>query len=330
MFTFEFDENQTMIRQLAQRVAVDQCLPHAGSWSEQSHAPRGLFQTLGASGLLSMTLPESFGGLAMDHTSVALALEALAGADAGAALVVLHHNVRACRALEALGAQATQWLERVAEGEVLLSFGHLRGGAASWVVGAHQADAHVLLQTKPDHVVVRLFLDEDVEREDLDVMGLRSAGVGRVRPTAPAKLEGTIPTDEWAQSAPDVHLGLAAIGLGLGQASFHEGTQYAIERKQFGKRLADFQVTQFKLARMATDLEACRMLLMSAAQAGTHGSERHARLAQLAAQRALSCAMHTSDEALQLHGGYGYTEEYTVERLYRDARALSPLLQDMP
>lgn len=330
MFTFEFDENQLMIRQLAQRVAADQCHPHASSWSEQGHAPRGLFQTLGASGLLSMTIPEDLGGLAMDPTSVALALEALAGADAGSALVVLFHNARACRALEALGEVAHPWLERVAEGELVLSFGHMRQDEAAYVIGAHQADAHVLIEERADDVVARLFTPEAAQVDDLDVFGLRSSGVGRVRPTGDADVEGTLSKVRWAQTLPLVHLGLSAIALGVGQASFHEGTQYAVERKQFGKRLADFQVTQFKLARMATDLEASRMLIMGAAQAMSTQRPDHPRLASLAARRALACAMDTSDEALQLHGGYGYTEEYTVERLYRDARALSPLLKDTP
>lgn len=330
MLTFDFDENQTMVRQLAQRVATDQCHPNAESWSEQGHAPRGLFQTLGASGLLSMTLPEDLGGLNMDPTSVALALEALAGADAGSALVVLYHNVRACRALEALGEAAKGWLERVAEGEVVLSFGHLKADIAPYVVGAHQADAHVLVEQREDDVVVRLFTPDAVDAQELDVLGLRSSGIGRVRPTAEAELEGTLSSAQWADTLPAVHLGLSAIALGIGQASFHEGTQYAIERTQFGKRLADFQVTKFKLARMATDLEASRMLIMGAAQAMEHKHPGHQRLAMLAAKRALACALATSDEALQLHGGYGYTEEYTVERLYRDARALSPLLKDTP
>jgi alkylation response protein AidB-like acyl-CoA dehydrogenase len=145
--------------------------------------------------------------------------------------------------------------------------------------------------------------------EEARSLGLRAA--------SPVRLESEMNSDALTGSLSGLRLGCASILVGIARAALVEGHRYAQERVQFGKRIADFQGTQFKLAEMMTRVDAAELLALNAAQNKGQSA--------MALEYAIFTSMYVTDEALQLHGGYGYTSEYAVERHFRDARFLASL-----
>ena len=322
-------EDQQMIRETLRRLGPAPDAP----------LDRARLEALAEHGLLGMALPTSRGGFGLAPTTCLLALEELARFDASAATAVATHAVLAAgHLLLAGGSEAHgELLARAATGERLLTWA---GAPADPVV-----PGSVALALPPGALadVVVVARGDDGSAWLLEAPGERLApledGLGLRRcPPALLKLEGAaVDAAARLSRAPRGEvlargrLAMAAVLVGVARASLEEALAYAQEREQFGLPLVGFQAIQFKLSDMATAVDMARLAALEAASllgedddcwarpAGVRFASRAAGAHLLACRAALLC----SDEGLQIHGGYGYVEEYPIEGLYRDARALA-------
>src|SRR3954469_10434173 len=354
---FTLGDDQREIQALARDFARDQVEPNAAAWDREHGFPRELFGKLAELGFMGVCIPEDLGGAGADFLSYILVLEELSRADAGVGVTVAVHTSAVTLPILTFGSdeQRSRFVPPLAGGEAIGAFaltepeagsdaGSLRTAAApdaeGWsITGAKQWITNggfggtVLLFARTDPEVsgpkgVSAFiLDGDqvrVTREE-EKLGLNSsstvdlviegAEVGRDRllheegkgfNVAMATLDGG-------------RIGIAAQALGIAQAAYDVARGYALERRQFGKRIADFQAIQWKLADMATQIDAARLLVHRAAwlkQEGRPHTEEGAKAKLFASEM----ARRQTAEAIQILGGYGYTKEFPVERYYRDAK----------
>ena len=354
---FALTDEQREIQALAREVADTEIAPNAADWDREHRFPRELFAKLGELGLMGVCIPEELGGAGADFLSYVLVLEELSRADAGVGVTVAVHTSAATLPIVLFGTdeQKARFVPPLARGESIGAFaltepgsgsdaGSLRTVAApdgdGWRItgtkqwctnGSHASTFLLFARTDPatdgGRGVSAFVLDAghvEVTREE-EKLGLHSSS------TADLRLDGVhVDADRLlheerkgfavAMATLDGgRIGIAAQAVGIAQAAFETARAYALEREQFGQRIADFQAVQFKLADMATEIAAARQLTLRAAwlkQSGQpHGSE--GAMAKLFASRV---AVQASQEAIQVLGGYGYTREFPAERYYRDAK----------
>ena len=354
---FALSDDQREIQALAREVAKEKIEPHAAEWDREHRFPRELFAELAELGLMGVCIPEEYGGAGADFLSYILVLEELSRADAGVGVTVAVHTSAVTLPILRFGTdeQRSRFVPPLARGETLGAFaltepeagsdaGSLRtaareagdgwriSGSKQWITnGSHAGTFLLFARTDPDTPgakgVSAFVLDADhvrITREE-EKLGLNSsvtsdlvvedARVGRDR-----LLHEEGKGFEVAMSTLDGgRIGIAAQALGIAQAAYDAARAYALERRQFGKRIADFQAIQWKLADMATEIDAARLLVYRAAwlreQGRPHGEE--GAKAKLFASET---ARRQTGEAIQILGGYGYTKEFPVERYYRDAK----------
>jgi alkylation response protein AidB-like acyl-CoA dehydrogenase len=354
---FELTSEQRETQALARDFARDRIEPHAAAWDRAHGFPRDLLGSLGELGLLGVCVPEEYGGAGADFVSYILALEELSRADAGVGVTVAVHTSAVTLPILAFGTdeQRSRFVPPLARGEAIGAFaltepeagsdaGSLRTaavadgdgwsitGAKQWITNGAFGGTVLLFartdQSTPGAAGVSAFiLDADQvqvtrEAEKLGLnssstvdLVLESAKVGRDRllheegsgfAVAMATLDGG-------------RIGIAAQAVGIAQAAYDVAREYALERRQFGKRIAEFQAIQWKLADMATEIDAARLLVYRAAWL----KERelpHTEEGAKAKLFASGVAQRQTGEAIQILGGYGYTKEFPVERFYRDAK----------
>jgi alkylation response protein AidB-like acyl-CoA dehydrogenase len=354
---FALSDDQREIQALAREVAKEKIEPHAAEWDREHRFPRDLFTELAELGLMGVCIPEEYGGAGADFLSYILVLEELSRADAGVGVTVAVHTSAVTLPILGFGTdeQRSRFVPPLARGETLGAFaltepeagsdaGSLRtaaredgdgwriSGSKQWITnGSHAGTFLLFARTDPDTPgpkgVSAFVLDADhvrITREE-EKLGLNSsvtndlvvedAHVGRDR-----LLHEEGKGFEVAMKTLDGgRIGIAAQALGIAQAAFDAARAYALERRQFGKRIGDFQAVQWKLADMATEIDAARLLVYRAAwlreQGRPHGEE--GAKAKLFASE---MARRQTAEAIQILGGYGYTKEFPVERYYRDAK----------
>jgi alkylation response protein AidB-like acyl-CoA dehydrogenase len=354
---FALSDDQREIQALAREVAKEKIEPHAAEWDREHRFPRELFTELAELGLMGVCIPEEYGGAGADFLSYILVLEELSRADAGVGVTVAVHTSAVTLPILGFGTdeQRSRFVPPLARGETLGAFaltepeagsdaGSLRtaaredgdgwriSGSKQWITNGSHAGTFLLFartdQDTPGPKGVSAFvLDADhvrVTREE-EKLGLNSsvtsdlvvedARVGRDR-----LLHEEGKGFEVAMTTLDGgRIGIAAQALGIAQAAYDSARAYALERRQFGKRIGDFQAIQWKLADMATEIDAARLLVYRAAwlreQGRPHGEE--GAKAKLFASE---MARRQTAEAIQILGGYGYTKEFPVERYYRDAK----------
>jgi alkylation response protein AidB-like acyl-CoA dehydrogenase len=354
---FELTPEQSAIQALAREVAEAEIVPNAGAWDREHRFPDELFPKLAALGLMGVCVPEEYGGAGSDFLSYVLVLEELSRADAGVGVTVAVHTSAATLPILAFGTdeQRARFVPPLARGEQLGAFaltepgsgsdaGSLRTTAVSdgdewvvtgskqWITNGSRAGTFLLFArtaagTAGARGVSCFVLDAAhvrVTREE-EKLGLNSsttsdiaidgARVGRDRllheedrgfRIAMATLDGG-------------RIGIAAQALGIAQAAYDVASTYAQEREQFGRRIGDFQAIQWKLADMATEIDAARLLIYRAAWLKQEGRPHTAEGAK-AKLYASEMARRQTAEAIQILGGYGYTKEFPVERYYRDAK----------
>jgi alkylation response protein AidB-like acyl-CoA dehydrogenase len=354
---FALTPEQREIQGLARDFARDRIEPNAPDWDRAHGFPRELLGELGSLGLLGVCVPEELGGAGADFVSYILVLEELSRGDAGVGVTVAVHTSAVTLPILAFGTdeQKARYVPPLARGEKIGAFaltepeagsdaGSLRTAATpagdGWTIsGAKQWTTNgafggtVLLfartdQSKPGASGVSAFLlDGDhvrVVREE-EKLGLNSSSTvdlllenvhvdrdrllhkeGKGFTVAMATLDGG-------------RIGIAAQAVGIAQAAYEVARAYALERRQFGKRIADFQAIQWKLADMATEIDAARLLVQRAAWLKERGLA-HTEAGAKAKLYASAVARRQTGEAIQILGGYGYTKEFPVERYYRDAK----------
>jgi len=354
---FRLSDDQREIQALAREVAQAEIEPRAAEWDREHRFPRELFPKLAELGLMGVCIPEEYGGAGADFLSYILVLEELSRADAGVGVTVAVHTSAVTIPILTFGTdeQRSRFVPPLARGEALGAFaltepeagsdaGSLRtaavpdgdgwtiSGAKQWITnGAHAGTFLLFARTDPETEGARgvsaFILDAGhvrVTREE-EKLGLNSsstvdlvlegARVGRDRllgeerkgfSVAMATLDGG-------------RIGIAAQALGIAQAAYEAARAYALERRQFGRRIADFQAIQWKLADMATEIDAARLLVYRAAWLKGEGLP-HTEAGAKAKLFASEMARRQTAEAIQVLGGYGYTKEFPVERYYRDAK----------
>jgi alkylation response protein AidB-like acyl-CoA dehydrogenase len=354
---FSLSDDQREIQSLAREFARAEIEPNAARWDREHGFPAELIGKLAELGLLGVCIPDEYGGAGADFLSYILVLEELSRADAGVGVTVAVHTSAVTLPILTFGTdeQRSRFVPPLARGESVGAFaltepeagsdaGALRtaavatgdgwsiSGSKQWITNGSFAGTVLLFartdaETPGPKGVSAFILDGDqvrVTREE-EKLGLNSsstsdlavedAQVGRDRllheegqgfAVAMATLDGG-------------RIGIAAQALGIAQAAYDVARTYALERRQFGKRIADFQAIQWKLADMSTEIDAARLLVYRAAWLKQEGRP-HAEEGAKAKLFASEMARRQTAEAIQVLGGYGYTKEFPVERYYRDAK----------
>jgi alkylation response protein AidB-like acyl-CoA dehydrogenase len=351
-------EEHRLIHQTVREFARDEVRPHAAVWDRAGRFPVELVPRLASLGLLGMTIPVEYGGAGLEMKAVAVAIEALAWGDGGLALAVASHNSLCSGHIAAFASdeQRRRFLPRLASGEALGAWCLTEPGAGSDAAGIQmRAVRHgdhwvldgtkvfvtqgivgglyvVMAVTEPGagrtgisaFVVERGTPGLEVGRKE-DKLGVRSSDTAEVR-----FVECAVPDanrlgpvgDGYPQAMRTLErgrIGIAAMAVGIGRAALDASLAYARERTAYGRPIAELQAIQFMLADMATELDAAWLLTERAADLADRGQpfRREASMAKLYASEA---GARAASHAVQIHGGYGFTKDYPVERFYRDIK----------
>jgi len=358
---FALDEQQQMVQEMVRSFAEERIRPGAAERDRTAEFPHEIFAEMGELGLLGMMVPEEFGGAAMDLLSYLIAVEELARVDAAVAVGMTVTNSVCCWPIMSFGTeeQKAEFLPQLASGKTLGGFmltepnagsdaaslttryrdegDHWRlDGSKAWITNGEVGRFFICLATKDPALGPRgissFILDADQNGVVFDPpeakMGLRSSKTcmvtldgARVAKTAMLGEEGK----GFAMALATLdhsRLGIAAQAVGIATAALEESLRYARDRKQFGKPIMEHQAIAFQLADMDTEIDAARGLMMRAVwAAGQPG--RHSRESAAAKLFASEMCNRVVGQAIQIHGGYGFSSEYPVERFFRDARVVT-------
>ncbi len=354
----ELNDDQRRVRDTARRFAREK-LERAGVEADRTHRfPAEVIAELGRLGMLGIFLPERYGGAGLDQVSYALAVEELAVECASTAVIVSAHCSLASWPILGLGSedQKSRFLPKMASGEWLGCFAltepqagsdaagqktrairdgddYVLNGSKTFITNGPQSSvAIVFASTAPDkqHRGISAFIVDthssgwSVVRIE-DKMGIHAAhsaqiGISDLRVPRSNLIGEEGDGFKIAMKTLDGgRIGIAAQAVGIGRAALEASLKYARERNAFGAPIASYQAIQWKLADMAVEIDAARLLTLRAAALKDEGRPcaRESAVAKLFAAEA---AMKTATEAIQVHGGYGYTKEFKVERYFRDAK----------
>ena len=355
---FEFTEEQKMIRDAARDFAQNELKPGVIERDEHQKFPAEQVKMLGELGFLGMMVSPEYGGSGMDAVSYVLAMEELSKVDASASVVVSVNNSLVCYGLEKYGneEQKQKYLKPLASGQQIGAFclsepeagsdatsqrttavdmgdHYLVNGVKNWITNGSTASTYlVMAQTHPDkkhHGINTLIIEKGMPGFEIGAkenkLGIRGSDTHSLMfNDVKVPKENRIGEDGFGfkfamNTLEGGRIGIAAQALGIASGAYELAMAYAKERKAFGKTIADLQATQFKLADMATEIEAARLLCLKAAWLKDQGLP-YAKASSMAKLYASEVAMRTTVEAVQIHGGYGFVKEYHVERLMRDAK----------
>jgi alkylation response protein AidB-like acyl-CoA dehydrogenase len=351
-------EEQRMIRDAARQFATDVLAPNAGQWDKDAAIPDAVVKQLGELGLLGMIVPAELGGTFSDYTAYALAMEEIAAGCASCATMMSVHNSVGCGPILAYGtdAQKAEWLPKLASGEIIGAFCLTEPQAGSEAnnlrVRAVEKDGQWVLSGSKQFVtngrragvaIVFAVTDPDAGKRGISafIVPTNTPGfnVGAPEHKLGIRASDTCPItfDDCAIPAANLlgkrgeglkialsnleggRIGIAAQALGIARAAFDASRAYARERVQFGKPIHEHQSVANMLADMQTQINAARLLIHHAARMRTEGIACLSEASQ-AKLYASEMAERVCSDAIQIHGGYGYLQDYPVERHYRDAR----------
>jgi alkylation response protein AidB-like acyl-CoA dehydrogenase len=353
---FALTDDQREIKSLARDFAEAEIAPHAADWDREHRFPHEVFARLAGLGLMGVCVPEEYGGAGADFLSYVLVLEELSRADAGVGVTVAVHTSACTLPILAFGTeeQRARFVPPLARGEAIGAFalteaeagsdaGSIRtsatpedggwriAGTKQWISTAEHAGTILLFaRTDPETEGARGISAFVLDRDHVEVtrteekLGLNSSVTNDLR------IDAHVPGDRLlheerkgftvAMATLDGgRIGIAAQAVGIAQAAFEVARAYALERRAFGRRIGDFQAIQWKLADMATEIDAARLLTHRAAWLKQQGRQHTAEGAK-AKLYASEMARRQTAEAIQILGGVGYTKEFPVERYYRDAK----------
>lgn len=352
-----FSDEQLMIRDMARKFAEEELLPHSEEWDQNSHFPVDVIREAAELGFASIYVKEDVGGAGLTRTDAALIFEQLAYGDVSTAAFISIHNM-ASWMIDTYGseAQRQEWLPRLSSMELIASYcltepgagsdaaslktkavregdDYVIAGAKQFISGAGTSDIYVLMaRTSDDGAkgVSTFIIPKDAPGLSF---GANERKMGwKSQPTRQVILDGVrVPAAnrvgeeghgfKFAMAGLDGgRLNIAAAALGGAQLALDKALAYAKERSQFGKAIADFQATQFKLADMETELQAARVMLYEAAGRLDRKDPSATRWCAMAKRFVTDTAFNVANDALQIHGGYGYLADYGVERIVRDLR----------
>ncbi len=350
-------EEQSAIQDMARNFATEKLAPHAKQWDEDKHFPVDTLKEMAGLGFAGIYLQEEHGGSGLSRFDAALIFEALSGGCTSTAAYMTIHNM-ASWMIDSFGnaEQRAKYLPRLTSMEWIASYcltepdsgsdaGAMRSravrdgdhyvlnGSKAFISGSGVSDIYVAMVRTGDEGAkgVSCFIIEK------GMPGL-SFGANEKKmgwnnqPTAQVIFEDCrVPVEnrigeegegfKFAMMGLDGgRLNIAACSLGTAQRAFDMALEYAKTREQFGQSIAEFQAIQFKLADMATDLEAARLILYEAAKTLDEGKAEKTRKSAMAKRFVTDTCFNVANEALQIHGGYGYLQDYEIERMVRDLR----------
>jgi butyryl-CoA dehydrogenase len=351
------DEHQ-MIRDALRSFAQERLAPNAARWDREEHFPKAELKELAALGAFGVAVPEAYGGAGLDYLALALVLEEIAAGDGGTSTIISVNNCPVCSIamMYASEAQKEQWLRPLAQGELLGAFAltepHTGSDAAALRTTAVLEGGHYVINGAKqfitsgkygDVAIVMAVTDKAAGKKGISAfwvptstpgyivaglehkMGQHSSDTAQILfencriPAANLIGEEGMGYKIALSGLEGGRIGIASQSVGMARAAFEAALAYAKERESFGKPIFEHQSVQFKLAEMAMKIEAARQLIWHAAAMKDAGQPclKEAAMAKLFASE---MAERVVSDAMQVFGGYGYVNDFPVERIYRDVR----------
>jgi alkylation response protein AidB-like acyl-CoA dehydrogenase len=356
---FSLTDEQQQLRRTVREFAETEIAPHVMEWDEASHFPSEIIPKLGEMGLLGVIFPEKYGGAGLGYIEYVIAIEELSRVDGSAGIIVAAHNSLCTNHIYRFGSeeQRQKYVVPLAQGKKLgcwsltepqagsdaggtRSVAVKRGncwvlnGAKTFTTNGHYADVCVAMavteKSKGSHGISAFILEKGMPGfrpgKKENKLGLRASDTSEVVfsdcciPLANLlgqEGEGFINS---LQVLDGGRISIAALGLGMAQGAYEAAVKYAKERKQFGKSISEFQAIQFKLADMATQIEAARLLVYHAAWLADRKDVRFTKESSMAKLYTSEVAVRVANEAVQVFGGYGFVKDYPAEKYYRDVK----------
>jgi alkylation response protein AidB-like acyl-CoA dehydrogenase len=355
---FELTEEQKQIRQSVREFAEAEIAPHVMEWDEAQHFPIELKPKLAELGLMGVIFPEEYGGAGMGYVEYATIIDELSRVDGSVGISIAAHNSLCSNHIYAFGSeeQKQKYLVPLASGENLGAWGLTEPGAGSDASGtrtmAVPQDGGWLVNGSKNFITHAIHADTCVAMALTD-RSKRSKGISAfifekgMKGFAPSKKENKlglrasetasvvfedcfVPQENMLGeeghgfiNAMEIldggRISIAALAVGIAQGAYESAVRYSKERQQFGKPISEFQAIQFKLADMATQIDAARLLTYRAAWLKDNGKKvtKESSMAKLFASE---MGVKVCEEAIQIHGGYGYTKDYPPEKYWRDSK----------
>ncbi|MBM3913063.1 MAG: acyl-CoA dehydrogenase [Sphingomonadales bacterium] len=355
---FKTSESTRMIGSSVKEFAARRIKPFSMEWDESQEFPRDLFKEMGQLGLMGVLVPEAYGGTGLGYEEYVEAIVELSKADPSIGLSMAAHNSLCTGHIMAFGneEQKRRWLPRLASGEWIGAWGltepntgsdalrmlttavdkgdhWLLNGAKCWITHGNSAEIAVVMvrtgELLDSHGISALVVERGTEgwlqgRKE-NKLGMRCSETTEMIfkdcKVPKENLLGKV-GDGFVQAMKILdggRISIAALSLGIAKGALEAAVQYAGERQQFGKPIAEFQGIAFKLADMATEIEAAQLLTMEAAALKNAGKSV-TKVSAMAKYYASEVAVRASTEAVQIFGGYGYTKDFPVEKYYRDSK----------
>jgi alkylation response protein AidB-like acyl-CoA dehydrogenase len=358
LLNFQLNEEQLQLRKTVREFAQREILPHVMEWDEASEFPLAAVKELGKLGLLGIVYPAEYGGAGMGYVEYVTAIEELSRVDGSVGIIVAAHTSLCSNHIYLAGneEQKRKYISRLATGEHLGAWGLTEPGSGSDAGGARcsaarKRDSWVINGTKTfctnghyaDVVVVIAVTDKTAHTHGLSAFVVEKGTKGfragkkenklglRASDTAELIFEDcVVPAANLLGKEGDGFIdamrvldggrvSIAALSLGMAQGAYEAALKYSKQRKQFGKAISEFQAIQWKLADMATEIDAARLLTLRAAamkDAGMKTTLESSMAKLFASEVAVRCA----NEGVQIHGGYGFIKDYPAEKFYRDVK----------
>jgi len=356
---FSFTDEQKALRRAVREFAEGEIRPHVMEWDEAAHWPNELVPRMGEMGLMGVIIPAEYGGAGMGYAEYAIVIEELARVCGSIALSVAAHNSLCTNHLYKFGSeeQRKKYVTPLAQGKILGAWsltepeagsdaggtrttakrngaGWVLNGSKTFTTNGHSAGVCVAMAVtdpaRKNHGISAFVVEKGAQGfrpgKKENKLGMRASETSEIIFTdCPLPAENLIGEEgkgfvNSMQVLDGGRISIAALGVGMAQGAFEAATGYAKERKQFGRPIADFQAIQFKLADMATQVEAARALTMRAAWLADSGHARFTTESAMAKLFASEVAVRVANECVQVHGGYGFVKDYPAEKYYRDSK----------
>jgi alkylation response protein AidB-like acyl-CoA dehydrogenase len=355
---FKLTEEQLLIQETARNFALEHLAPSAMERDEKQAFPTEAVKQLGELGFMGMMVDEKWGGAGLDTQSYVLVIQELSKVDASAGVICSVNNSLVCFNIGKYGtdAQKEKYLRPLASGKALGAYSlsesvsgsdaaglqcyaenkgdhYIVNGTKMWVTNGASSDYVVcFIRTDKSHktkgitafIVEKAFPGFKVGKKE-NKLGIRASDTTElIFENCKIPKENVLGEEGWGfkiamETLDGGRIGIAAQAIGIAEGALEEAIKYSKTREQFGQPIAKFQANEFKIADMATRIEASKMLLNRACWLRDHG-QKYSKEAAMAKLFASETAMWVTTQAVQLHGGYGYTKEYPVERMMRDAK----------
>jgi hypothetical protein len=362
---FSLTDEQQQLRRTVREFAEGEILPHVMEWDEVSKFPSELIPKLADMGFLGVIFPEKYGGAGMGYTEYAIIIEELSRVDGSIGIIIAAHNSLCTNHIYKFGTehQKQKYVVPLAQGKKLGCWsltepeagsdaggtrtnatkkdgGWVINGSKTFTTNGHYADVCVGMAvtdpSKKSHGISAFIIEKGTAGfkpgKKENKLGLRASDTSEVVfSDCKVPAENLLGTEgegfvNSLQILDGGRISIASLGLGMAQGAYECSVRYAKQRKQFGKAIAEFQAIQFKLADMATQIEAARLLTYQAAwladraiAAGNYDA-RITQESSMAKLYAGEVAVRVANEAVQIHGGYGFIKDYPVEKFYRDVK----------